>query len=391
MNDAVPPGELAPSPWSRWRDDRRAALAAADRTRTIRALDTLGPRGTLDGRAVVSFASNDYLGLSAHPAVLRAAHEALDRWGTGSGASRLVVGARPVHRDLEVALAEWKHAEASLVLPSGYATNTGVLAALGGPDLVICSDELNHASIVDGCRLSRAEVVVYPHGDLEALDAALGATRAPRRIVVSDTVFSMDGDRADLAGLAGVARRHRALLVLDEAHAVLGPDLDEVDDLRDLDVLRIGTLSKALGSLGGFVVADRAWTELLVSLVRPGIYSTALPPADAAAALAALEVRTGSEGAALVARLAALLRCLDPVATTPIVPFVLGTEHAALAAADALARRGLLVPAIRPPTVPAGTSRLRVCVSAAHSDDEMGALVTALDDLGLTPGVPAPA
>ena len=345
-------------------------------------LDARGPVGTLVGadRAVVSFSSNDYLGLTTHPAVVAAAHEALDRWGAGAGGSRLVTGTRPVHRDLEVALAEWKGTDAAVSFPTGYAANLGVLTALGTAGTRILSDELNHASIIDGCRLSRAEVSVYRHADPDHVASLLSASAAPA-LVVTDTVFSMDGDVAPLVELAEVCRCHGALLVLDEAHAVLGPHPGP-EVTEGLMVARVGTLSKTLGSLGGFVAGSRSVIDLLVNVARPYIFSTAPAPADAAAALAALGVLQGPEGVALRARLA---RHVDRVVAghaTPIIPVVLGSEERALQASAALLEEGIWVPAIRPPTVPEGTSRLRVTLSAAHSDAQVDRLVRALAALG---------
>lgn len=375
----APPGGPIPHP-VRWGDrvaGQLDGIREAGRWRSVRSFDALGPSGTLpDGSAVTSFASNDYLGLSAHPAVIAAAHDALDRWGAGSTASRLVVGSRPPHHDLEEALAAWKGTEAALVFPTGYAANVGVLTALAGPGTRILSDALNHASIVDGCRLARGELAVVPHDDLDALAAALEEDDRPT-VVVADSVFSMDGDAADVDALAALCTRHGAALVLDEAHAVLGPAIDPADH-PDLILVRVGTLSKALGSLGGFVACSAAVRDLLVNVARPFIFTTALSPADAGAARAAVEVVTGPEGDALRTRLRAHVDRLAPGHPSPIVPVVLGSEDAAVAAADALLAQGLLVPAIRPPTVPSGTSRLRVTLSAAHTDADVARLCDAL-------------
>jgi 8-amino-7-oxononanoate synthase len=355
------------------------SIRAAGRWRVTRDLDATGPvTGTIDGRAVVSFASNDYLGLTHHPSVVAAAHEALDRWGAGSGASRLVVGSRPLHSELEAELAAWKGTEAALLFPTGYAANLGLLATLGGADVTVLSDELNHASIVDGCRLARATVRVYRHGDLDHLAARLADVDGPA-LIVSDSAFSMDGDVADVSALVDLARYHGALLVLDEAHAVLGPDVTVAEG--DQPMLRMGTLSKALGSLGGFVAGPSPMIDLLRNRARPFIFTTAPSPADMAAALAALRLVRSDEGGALVARLRRNVDRVRPGHPTPIVPVVLGDEETALRAADALLDQGLLVPAIRPPSVPSGTSRLRVALSAAHGDDQLDRLLAALDGL----------
>ena len=356
-----------------WADrvaERSRAVAAAGQWRTIRDLD----------EGLISFASNDYLGLARHPAVVAAAHEALDRWGAGSGAARLVAGSRPVHGELEAALAAWKGEEAAVLFPTGYAANLGVLGTLAGPGVRIVSDERNHASIVDGCRLSRAEVCVYRHADVDHVADLLRSADRPA-LVVTDTVFSMDGDVAPVADIAALCTAHGALLVLDEAHAVLGPH----PDLTGAEHLRVGTLSKFLGSLGGFVAGPRPFVDLLVNRARPFVFTTASPPADAAAALAALAVLGSEEGDALVARLRALVDAVAPGHPSPILPVVVGDEDRAVAAADALLARGLLVPAIRPPTVAPGTSRLRVSLSAAHTTDDIRALLAGLEAVGCAP------
>jgi 8-amino-7-oxononanoate synthase len=353
--------------WDEWVDGESHAIRATGRWREVR---------DHDGPPPVSFASNDYLGLTRHPAVVAAACDALERWGTGSGSARLVAGSRPVHSELEVELADWKGTEAAVLFPTGYAANLGVLDALGVPDVTVFSDQRNHASIIDGCRMARADVEVYRHGDVDQLaamlDCACGKER--RLLVVTDTVFSMDGDVAPVDDLVEVCARRGALLVLDEAHAVLGPD----PELAGVDHLRVGTLSKTLASLGGFVAGTRAFVDLLVNRARPFIFTTASPPAAAAAALAALRVLRSAEGDALVARLAAHVERVEPGHPSPIVPVFVGGEEQALAASAALLERGLLVPAIRPPTVAPGTSRLRVSLSAAHTDEQVDALLEAL-------------
>ena len=368
--------------WSDRVRERLDRIRDADRWRAIRTLDGSLPEATLDGREVVSFASNDYLGLATHPGVARAAHEAIARWGTGSGASRLVVGSRPVHDDLEAELADWKGAEAALLFPTGFAANLAVLAALASSsDVLVVSDELNHASIIDGGRLCRGRVVVARHDDPGHVAELLGAHDGPA-LVVTDTVFSMDGDEAPIDDLAAVCRDHGALLVLDEAHAVLGPHPDLADATwAGVDVVRIGTLSKALGSLGGFAAGSRDVVDLLVNAARPFIFTTASPPGDAAAALAALRIVRSAEGDALVARLRGHVDTVRAGHPSPIVPMVLGDERRALAASARLLEEGLLVPAIRPPTVAPGTSRLRVALSAAHTDAQVERLAKALAGL----------
>jgi 8-amino-7-oxononanoate synthase len=361
--------------WRSRAEQRVRAIDAGGRRRTVRDFDARGPRGRLDGADVVSFASNDYLGLATHPAVVTAARDALERWGTGATAARLVVGSRPIHSALEAALARWKQAERALLFPSGYAANLGVLAAIADAGTLICSDELNHASIVDGCRLARAEVAVYPHRDVTRLERLLH--RAARAVVVTESIFSMDGDRAPLADIASLCARHEALLVVDEAHGVLDPPLE----LGAAEVVRVGTLSKFLGSIGGYVAGPSALIDLLLNTARPFVFTTASSPADAAAGLAALDVFRSAEGGALRERLAQLVQRVAPGHPSPIIPVVLGAEREALEASRWLLERGLLVPAIRPPTVPPRTSRLRVTLSAAHSDGEVERLTGALAEL----------
>jgi 8-amino-7-oxononanoate synthase len=411
---------------SQWDARIRAALDQVvdeGRWRSPREFDALGPAGVLEGGPVVSFASNDYLGLSAHPAVVAAAHDALTRWGAGAGASRLVTGTRPIHGELERALAGWKGTEAAVCFPTGFAANLGVLCTLGGPGVHVLSDELNHASIIDGCRLSRSALAVYRHRDMAHLEELLAdadatattatatATSAPMpTIVVTDSVFSMDGDTAPLHELTALCRRHDALLILDEAHAVLGPDLplatgrDGGGGTGDRDragaqggmVVRVGTMSKTLGAMGGFVAASRDVVDLIVNRARSYIFSTAPTPADAAAALAALRILQSAEGAALTARLADLIDRVSeaglapPGHPSPIIPLVLGSEQAALTASAALLEQGLWVPAIRPPTVPIGTSRLRVTLSAAHRDEDVTRLLQALLRLPRPAASPTP-
>ena len=253
-----------------------------------------------------------------------------------------------------------------------------MLTTFGGPGARIHSDELNHASIVDGCRLARAEVAVYPHRDLEVLARRLAAGAGRRQLVVSDLVFSMDGDLAPLDELVALCARHGALLVLDEAHAVLGPHRIP----PGAEVVRVGTLSKTLGALGGFAACSADLAGLLVNRARPFIFTTAATPADSAAAQAALRVLRSPEGEALLARLRQRVDLLAPGHPSPIVPVLLGSERDAVAAAARLAGEGFLVPAIRPPSVPAGTSRLRVTVSAAHTEEQVRGLAAALRALG---------
>jgi 8-amino-7-oxononanoate synthase len=361
--------------WELWADAQLQQIKARGQWRRLRTLEGQGPRFFSEGRPVVSFASNDYLGLSVHPLVRAAAANAVGRVGAGSGSSRLIVGHLSVHAELEEILAEWTGTEAALVFASGYQANLGVIATLGAGALIV-SDELNHASIIDGARLARSQVAVYRHGDLDQA-ADLMASAPGRVLVVTDTVFSMDGDMADVGALADLCARWGALLVLDDAHAVF----NRPPVLSSVPYVRVGTLSKTLGSQGGFVVGDRRWIDLLVNRARSFIFSTGLAPSSAAAARAAIQICRSPEGDRLKAVLRAHTDVIRLGHPSPIVPVVVGDETSAVAAAERLLSAGLLVPAIRPPTVPAGTSRLRVSLSAAHLREDVDRLAKALAEL----------
>lgn len=367
--------------WNAWADRELAGLRAINRYREPIPFDGDGPTGKLRDRVLTSFASNDYLGLASHPQVKLAAIAAIERFGTGAMASRLIVGTRSLHTELESQLAEWNMAERALVFSSGYSANLGVLTALGEPDVTLFSDELNHASIIDGCRLAKARTLIYRHLDLQHLQTLLRQTPG-RKIVVSESVFSMDGDTAPLPALAELCIEHGALLVLDEAHAALGPKLTAT---RDLQVLHVGTLSKTLGALGGYVAGSSRLIELLVNRARTFIFTTGLSPADTAAALAATRICQSQEGDRLRARLRALIDMLRPGHPSAIVPIILGEDAAALAAASELRAAGIHVPAIRPPTVPQGTARLRVALSASHTETMVSNLQAALAKLHPVP------
>ena len=372
---------MTASGWDEIAAEALRSVAANNRLRKPLDLDRGSPATVLSasGQPILSFASNDYLGLSQHPAVRAAARAAIDAYGAGSGSARLIVGSRPVHSRLEERISAWRNAEAAVLFTTGYAANLGVIDTMGRWASVICSDELNHASIIDGCRLAKAPTRIYPHRDTAAVEALLAQSHR-RGLVVSDSVFSMDGDLAPISELSAVCAAHSAVLVLDDAHLVL----DHPEELHpDCRVLRVGTLSKAVGALGGFVTGPRRFVELLVNKARSYIFTTAGSPASAAAATAAIDVIDSPEGEALRARLRGHIDRIRPGHPSPIIPIVVGAEDQALAAAEALARRDILVPAIRPPTVPAGTSRLRVTVSAAHTDADLDRLIDALHSAGI--------
>jgi glycine C-acetyltransferase/8-amino-7-oxononanoate synthase len=367
--------------------------------RKLRVIESAqGPSVTLDGAEVLLLCSNDYLGLAGHPAVRAAAAEAAERWGAGAGASRLVSGNMAVHEELEHELAEFKGHEACLLFGSGFLANISVICALAGRGDLILSDALNHASIVDGCRQSRAETIVYEHCDLDALADGLKRAGGRRTLIVTDAVFSMDGDLAPLEGIADLASRHGARLLVDEAHAtgVVGPGgrglVAALGLTRDVDVV-VGTLSKALGSYGGFACCDHMMADFLVNRARTLIFSTALPPPSVAAALSAVRLVRGEP--AIVERLwrnARLLRGelasqgFDVMSgEMPIVPLLVGDPRDAMALCEAALRNGVFAQAIRPPTVPEGTSRLRVVAMAAHGEEDLrhaaGVLAVAAQEL----------
>jgi 8-amino-7-oxononanoate synthase len=361
--------------WANWANAELASLRRSDRLRSLVAFDGSSTSATLSGRRVISFATNDYLGLANHPQVRAAAHDAIEQFGVGAAASRLITGTRSLHLDLEAAIADWKQCEKALIFPTGFAANLGVLSTLGTDDCTIFSDALNHASIIDGCRLARSRVEVYRHADCEHL-AALFAEHAGRKIVVTDSVFSMDGDEAPLQRIAELCVAHRALLVLDEAHSVFE---SSVPSVAGLELLRVGTLSKTLGSLGGWVSGPASLIDLLINRARAFIYTTGLSCADTAAALAALRLLRSAAGKQLRAGLRRSIDLISLHHPSPIIPIILGTDRAALAAAESLLSAGIYVPAIRPPTVPEGTARLRITVSAAHTDDMISRLQAELD------------
>jgi 8-amino-7-oxononanoate synthase len=376
-----------------------AELKDHDRLRDSRpfgGLDRARPR--VDGaRQVLAFCSNDYLGLASHPALVAAARQAMTESGLGAGASRLVSGESPWHRNLERSLAELVGQPAALLFPTGYQANVGVITAIAAPGDLIVSDAANHASLIDGCRLSRARISVYPHCDASAASRALAAGGEPfrRRLLVTESLFSMDGDRAPLQDLAAVATEQGAVLVVDEAHAlgVLGPGGRGLCfEAGVVPQILVGTLGKALGTAGGFVAGTIALRAVLLNRARTFIYTTAPPPPLAAAAAAAVALASGRDGDDLRARAAANAARLRRALTTGglpildrardlIVPLIVGRERQALAAAGALLDRGILVPAIRPPTVPVGSARLRITVSASHSPDDVDALAAALLEL----------
>ena len=367
-------------------DRELAAITSAGLHRHLRRISSAQDASvTLDGRRYLLFCSNNYLGLATHPAVVAAAKDALERFGASAVSSRLISGHMDPHAELEEKIADWKGVERALVFSTGYQANVGVVTTLVGPGDVVFSDELNHASLIDGCRLSRAKVCVYRHNDVEHLNELLVEHSAARRkLCVTESIFSMDGDRAPLGVVAEICEGHGAWLAVDEAHAagVFGPrgaGIAAEEGLTDRIDVHIGTLGKALGSFGAYVAGSQRLVELLVNRARSFIFTTGLPPSAAAAAKAAIEVVEAEPERArgLLERARAFGQRLRnagldlPHIDSQILPIVIGPADATVAAARRLLDAGVYVAAIRPPTVPANTSRLRVSMMATHSDDDI--------------------
>ncbi len=376
-----------------WIDGELADLERRGLRRRL--VDRVGAQGAmvrLDGQELINFSTNDYLGLAADPRLTEAVRAALDGQGWGAGASPLISGHSDLHRQLEERLAQFEQAEAALIFPSGFAANVGTIAALVGPGDVVFTDRKNHASLLDGCRLSRADVRVYRHGDSDQLNRRLKRYAGHnRRLIVTDSLFSMDGDVAPLFHLADVADRHGAMLMIDEAHATgvfgaSGRGVAEAQDVESRVQVRVGTLSKALGSHGGYVVGERRLIDWLVNRARPYVFSTAAPAAVAAASLAALDIVIAEpeRRVILLERAAELRHRLAGLgwnvgnSVSQIIPIVVGEAEAAVRLSASLRQKGLLVPAIRPPTVPMGEACLRISLSHAHSAEMIDRLVHAL-------------
>ena len=349
----------------------------------------------LDGRRCVDFCSNDYLGIAAHPQVVEAFINAARMHGVGARASHLITGHQAEHEALEQELAGYTGRERAIVFSTGYMANLGLARAVAGRDATVYSDELNHASLIDGGRLSGAKLQRYPHGDVAALEQQLAAQESSTALVLTDGVFSMDGDLAPLPALAAACSRYGAYLAVDDAHGlgVIGESGRGVLEHFGLSPTRVpalvGTFGKAFGTFGAFVAGSEDLIETLIQRARTYIYTTALPPAVAAATRAALAVSIVEPWRR--ERVLALTRCFRKLASaagitlstseTPIQPILLGSADAAVKASDAILERGFFVAAIRPPTVPAGTSRLRVTLSAAHRDEDVEGLVAALAEI----------
>ena len=349
----------------------------------------------LDGRDVINFSSNNYLGIANHPALASAAKAAIDRYGCGSGASRLISGNMALHEELEAKLAEFKGSAAALVFNSGFQANTGILSTLVGEGDVIFSDALNHASIIDGCRLSRAKTQVYGHCDLDQLATQLEvAPSGARKLIVSESIFSMDGDQAPLVGIVELAEKYNAMVMVDEAHGTgifgaNGAGVVAQLGLVERVTVQMGTLGKALGGFGAYVAGSRGLRDLLINRCRSFIFTTALPPAVMAMALAALDLvrQEPQRRAALWANCRRLNQGLTKLgfalgpSESPILPLMVGDAKKSMELCERLLERGVFAQAIRPPTVPPGTSRLRVTLMATHTEEQIGRALTAFEDV----------
>ncbi|HSE90210.1 MAG TPA: 8-amino-7-oxononanoate synthase [Candidatus Binatia bacterium] len=358
-----------------------------------------GPTLLLDGREVINFSSNNYLGLANHPALREAAKVAIDRYGCGSGASRLISGNMTLHEELEDKIAELKGTETALVFNSGFQANTGILSTLVGEGDVILSDALNHASIIDGCRLARAKIVVYGHCDLDELERGLKNSLSNRRkLIVTESLFSMDGDEVPLADIVSLAEKHGAMVMVDEAHATgvyepNGAGIVAKLGLGERVLVQMGTLGKALGGFGAYVAGSKALRELLINRCRSFIFTTSLPPAVMAMAIAAIDLvkqeperrqRLRNNCEHLRAGLKGLGFTLGN-SQSQILPLMIGDATQCMELSEDLLQRGVFAQGIRPPTVPPGTSRLRITVMATHTREQIDQALSAFNEVGQEP------
>jgi 8-amino-7-oxononanoate synthase len=389
---------MIPDSFLRFYETELRRFRQAGLYRALRVVEgPIGPSIDIDGQSLIQFSSNDYLGLATHSRVKAEAGEVLARLGTGMGASRLISGNQQLHALLEQELALFKETEAALIFSSGYLTHIGTIPALVGEDDLIFSDALNHASLVDACRLSAARVEIYPHRQIDYIEARLGK-RPPRpgtrMLIVTDGVFSMDGDLAPLPELIQLSERYEALILVDDAHAtgVLGPKGEGSArhwGLAPQGLLTMGTFSKALGSLGGFISGPEILVDYLRNQARTLFYSTALPPAVCAAARCALRLLTEEpqrlqslrENITILGEGLQKIGLVPAPHPVPIFPLIVGSEEKALHLSQALWDRGLYIPAIRPPTVPANQCRLRISLMATHTREHLEQVLTALKEL----------
>ncbi|HEY8084766.1 MAG TPA: 8-amino-7-oxononanoate synthase [Methylophilaceae bacterium] len=372
--------------------DQRKAAGSLRHRRLLESMQ--GAHIKVDGRDVLSFCSNDYLGLAAHPAIINAIKCAADSSGAGSGASHLITGHHQLHHQLEQALADFLGLSQALLFSTGYMANMGIVTALVGRDDAVFADKLNHASLNDAAVLSRAEFKRYQHQDMRALEKLLAASKARRKLVLVDAVFSMDGDIAPVPELLSLCEKYDAWLMLDDAHGfgVLGAEgrgILQHFNVQSPRIIYMATLGKAAGVAGAFVAGDDTLIEYLIQNARTYIYTTATPPLLSAGLLASLEIiaQENWRRERLLSLISKLRNGLSGCkwrleeSSTPIQPLIIGSNDDAMDASEELLRRGILVPAIRPPTVPKGTARLRISLSAAHTLDDVGVLVDALREI----------
>ncbi len=377
-------------------EKRMDAIKQSGRLRSIPTVSATTPEVMVSQQPAVLFCSNNYLGIANHPALITASVEAVQQYGCSSGASRLVSGNLALYDQLEEAVADWKQTESALVFANGFAANTGAIAALAGPGDHIFSDRLNHASIIDGALASGARLVRYPHTDYQALERRLAATTGEGlKLIVSDGVFSMDGDYAAIDRLVALAEQYNALLMIDDAHGggILGPEGRGTAAMYGVDervTIQMGTFGKGLGSSGAYLACSASIRAYLVNHARSLIFSTALPPAALAASLAAVQLVRSALGDQLRQQLRENIDLLHArlhaggvttvAGITPIIPIMVGSEERAVALSKQLLAQGMYVQAIRPPTVPVGTSRLRVTVMASHTAQQIDRLAECLID-----------
>jgi 8-amino-7-oxononanoate synthase len=354
-----------------------------------------GPTLLIDGREVINFSSNNYLGLANHPVLREAAKVAIDRYGCGSGASRLISGNMTLHEELESKIAQLKETEAALVFNSGFQANTGIIPVLVGEGDVILSDALNHASIIDGCRLARATIVVYRHCDLNELERGLkNSLPNCRKLIVTESLFSMDGDEAPLADIVSLAERHGAMVMVDEAHATgvyepNGAGIVAKLGLSERVLVQMGTLGKALGGFGAYVAGSKALRELLINRCRSFIFTTSLPPAVMAMSIAAIDLiqREPERRQALRNNCQLLRGGLESLgyslgtSRSQILPLMIGDATRCMKLSEDLLQRGIFAQGIRPPTVPAGTSRLRITLMATHAREQIDEALKVFKDV----------
>ncbi|PWR74251.1 8-amino-7-oxononanoate synthase [Methanospirillum lacunae] len=361
---------------------------------------TSGPEMVMDGKKLLNFASNNYLGLSNHPVICQRASDSIATWGTGSGASRLITGNTSIHEELEKKIADFKKQESSVVFNCGYMANVGGITALTDKDCIIYSDSLNHASIIDGARLSKAKIVVYDHCDLRDLEAKIRAHGKTGGLIVSDGVFSMDGDIAPVPELAEISSQYECALMIDDAHGTgvlgkAGRGVCEYFNLDDGVDLHMGTLSKALGSEGGFIAGSDLLAEILRNVARPFIFSTALTPSSIAASSAAIDIlleenwriRKLSDNSRYLREGIQSMGLDVPDGITPIIPVIIGKNDDTVLFSSILEQEGIFSPAIRPPTVPEGSGRIRLTVMATHTRDHLDQAISSFETAGRKTGL----